>query len=163
MNLTEWGKSVRVAPNEVKFASTWLWSSFSNLWRACKIIVEIHTQQNNPTGLQWRFAKIGGSNTFATDGTNERLVAAGKFQAAATKFYFVDPNFVEENLFFSDASSQFCNRTPIVSPTPMGFPREWFQEKTSSMRIWNVEYFSFIVFNCEVERCDNGTMLKATL
>ena len=51
MNLTEWGKSVKVAPSEVKFASTWLWSSFSNLWRACKIIVEIHTQQNSPHGL----------------------------------------------------------------------------------------------------------------
>ena len=52
MNLTEWGKSIKVAPNEVKFASTWLWSSFSNLWRAYKIIVEIHTQQNSPNGLK---------------------------------------------------------------------------------------------------------------
>jgi len=51
VNLTEWGKSVKVAPNEVKFASTWLWSLFSNLWRAFKIIVEIHTQQNSPLGL----------------------------------------------------------------------------------------------------------------
>jgi len=45
------GKSVKVAPNEVKFASTWLWSSFSYLWRAYKIIVEIHTQQNSPHGF----------------------------------------------------------------------------------------------------------------
>ena len=51
MNLTEWGKSLKVAPNEVKFASTWIWSSFSNLWRAYKIIVEIHTQQNSPHGF----------------------------------------------------------------------------------------------------------------
>jgi len=51
MNLTEWGKSGKVAPNEVKFASTWLWSSFSNLWRAYKVIVEIHTQQNLPHGF----------------------------------------------------------------------------------------------------------------
>ena len=51
MNLTEWGKSVKVAPNECKFASTWLWSSFSNLRRAYKIIVEIHTQQNSPHGF----------------------------------------------------------------------------------------------------------------
>jgi len=56
VNLTEWGKSVKVAPNEVKFASTWLWSSFSNLWRAYKIIVEIHAQQNSPHGFT---AKIG--------------------------------------------------------------------------------------------------------
>jgi len=47
-NVTEWGKSVKIAPNEVKFASTWLWSSLSNLWRAYKVIVEIHTQQNLP-------------------------------------------------------------------------------------------------------------------
>ena len=51
MNLTEWGKSVKVAPNEVKLASTWLWSSFSNLWRAYKIVVEIHMQQNSPHGF----------------------------------------------------------------------------------------------------------------
>ena len=51
VNLTERGKSVKVAPNEVKFASTWLWSLFSNLRRAYKIIVEIHTQQNSPHGL----------------------------------------------------------------------------------------------------------------
>ena len=51
MNLTESGKSVKVAPNEVKFGSTWLWSSFSNLLRAYKIIVEIHTQQNPPHGF----------------------------------------------------------------------------------------------------------------
>ena len=51
MNLTERGKLVKVDPNEVKFASTWLWSSFSNLWRAYKIIVEIHTQQNSPHGF----------------------------------------------------------------------------------------------------------------
>jgi len=51
VNLTEWGKSVKVAPNEVKFASTWHWSSFSNLWRAYKIIVEFHTQQNSPHGF----------------------------------------------------------------------------------------------------------------
>ena len=50
-NLTEWGKLVKVAPNEVEFASTWLWSSFSNLWRAYKIIVEIHTPQNSPHGF----------------------------------------------------------------------------------------------------------------
>jgi len=47
----EWGKSVKVAPNEVKFASAWLWSSFSNPCRAYKIIVEIHTQQNSPHGF----------------------------------------------------------------------------------------------------------------
>jgi len=51
VNLTEWGKSVKGAPNEVEFASTWLWSSFSNLWRAYKNIVEIHTQQNSPYGF----------------------------------------------------------------------------------------------------------------
>jgi len=51
VNLTEWGKSVKVAPDEDKFASTWLWSSFSNLWRAYKIIIEIHTQQNSPHGF----------------------------------------------------------------------------------------------------------------
>jgi len=45
VNLTEWGKSVKVAPNEVKFASPWLWSSFSYLWRAYKIMVEINTQR----------------------------------------------------------------------------------------------------------------------
>ena len=39
MNLAEWGLSVKVAPNEVEFASTWLWSSFRNLWRAYKIVV----------------------------------------------------------------------------------------------------------------------------
>jgi len=51
MNLTEWGKSGKVAPNEVIFASTWHWSSFGNLWRAYKIIVEIHTQRNSPHGF----------------------------------------------------------------------------------------------------------------
>jgi len=51
VNLTEWGKSMKAAPNEVQFASTWLWSSFSNLWRAYKIIVEIHTHQNSPHGF----------------------------------------------------------------------------------------------------------------
>ena len=51
VNLTEWGKSVKAAPNEVKFASIWLWSSFSNLRRANKIIVEIHAQQNSPHGF----------------------------------------------------------------------------------------------------------------
>ena len=52
MELTEWGgKPVKVAPKDIKFPSTWLWSSFSNLWRAYKIIVEIHTQQNSPQGI----------------------------------------------------------------------------------------------------------------
>jgi len=51
VKLTEWGKSVKVAPNEVKFASTCLWSSLSYLWRANNIIVEIHTQQNSPHGF----------------------------------------------------------------------------------------------------------------
>jgi len=55
MNLTEWGKSVKVAHNEDEFASTWLWFSISNLWRAYKIIVEIHTQRNSPHGLKVYF------------------------------------------------------------------------------------------------------------
>ena len=49
--LTEWGKSVKVAPKEVKFAFSWLWSSFSYPWRAYKIIVEIHTPKNSPHGI----------------------------------------------------------------------------------------------------------------
>jgi len=58
VKLTEWGKSVKVAPNEVKFASIWLWFSFSNLWRAYKIILQIHTQQNSPHGLTVNLSKI---------------------------------------------------------------------------------------------------------
>jgi len=42
---------MKVAPNEIQFASTWLGFSFSNLWRAYKIIVEIHTPQNSPHGF----------------------------------------------------------------------------------------------------------------
>jgi len=59
VKLTEWGKSVKVAPIEVKFASTWLWSSLSNLWRAYKIIVEIHTQQNSPHGITVHVGLVG--------------------------------------------------------------------------------------------------------
>jgi len=62
VNLTEWGKSVKVAPNEVQFASTWLWPSFSYLWRAYKIIVEIHTQQNSPHGFTVFSLIFQGSN-----------------------------------------------------------------------------------------------------
>jgi len=98
---------VKVAPNEVELASTWLWSSFSNLWRAYKIIVEIHTQQNSPHGftVRWRRVKtdlcnicltlteLHGKNGFVTatklGTTNEIFVAANKNFAAETKG-FVD-------------------------------------------------------------------------
>jgi len=45
MNLTKWGKRFKVAPDEVNIAFSWLWSSFSDIWRNYKIIVEILTQQ----------------------------------------------------------------------------------------------------------------------
>jgi len=51
VKLTEWGKPEKVAPNKVKLASTWVWSSFSKVWRAYKIIVEIHLQQNSSHGI----------------------------------------------------------------------------------------------------------------
>ena len=58
VNLTEWGKSMKVAAKEITFASTWLWSSFSNLWRAYKIIDEIHTRQNSPNGFTVKIAQF---------------------------------------------------------------------------------------------------------
>ena len=51
VNLTKWGKRVKVANNEANFASTWLWTSFNIIWRAYQIIVEIHTQQISPHGF----------------------------------------------------------------------------------------------------------------
>jgi len=51
-NLTEWAKRVEEAPDEVNFASSWLWSSFSN-GGPTKWLLKFTRNKIHPTGLQW--------------------------------------------------------------------------------------------------------------
>jgi len=52
VNLTKWGKRVRVASDEMNFASSWLCGLHLVInGGAYEIIVEIHTQQNSPHRL----------------------------------------------------------------------------------------------------------------